>query len=79
MIDTGRPAHSVIAAMQKEKVYIGRIWPAWPNAVRISVGSPEDMAKFRVAFKKVMDSPAVASAAETHPGPVGLGRSKFLS
>ena len=79
MIDTGRPAHSVIAAMQKEKVYIGRIWPVWPNAVRISVGSPEDMAKFRVAFKKVMDSPAVASAAETHPGPVGLSRSKFLS
>jgi hypothetical protein len=51
----------------------------WPNAVRISVGSPEDMAKFRVAFKKVMDSPAVASAADAHPGPVGLSRSKFLS
>jgi histidinol-phosphate aminotransferase len=79
MIDTGRPAKSVIAGMQKENVYIGRIWPVWPNAVRISVGSPEDMAKFRVAFKKVMDSPAVASAAVTHPGPVGLGRSKFLS
>jgi histidinol-phosphate aminotransferase len=79
MIDTGRPAHSVIAGMQKEKVYIGRIWPVWPNAVRISVGSPEDMAKFRVAFKKVMDSPAVASAADAHPGPVGLSRGKFLS
>ncbi len=79
MIDTGRPAHTVIAAMQKENVYIGRIWPVWPNAVRISVGSPDDMAKFRVAFKKVMDSPAVASAAVAHPGPVGLSRSKFLS
>ncbi len=79
MIETGRPAHSVIAGMQKEKVYIGRIWPVWPNAVRISVGSPEDMAKFRVAFKKVMDSPVVASAADAHPGPVGLSRSKFLS
>jgi len=43
---------AAVAAMQKENVYIGRIWPVWPNAVRISVGSPEDMAKFRVAFTK---------------------------
>jgi histidinol-phosphate aminotransferase len=63
MIDTGRPAHTVIASMQKEKVYIGRIWPVWPNAVRISVGSPEDMASFRTAFKKVMDAPAVTAMA----------------
>ena len=39
------------------------VWPVWLNAVRISVGSPEDMAKFRTAFKKVMDAP-VATAAE---------------
>ncbi len=79
MIDTGRPAHSVIAAMQKENVYIGRIWPVWPNAVRISVGSPEDMAKFRVAFKKVMDAPAVATAANLRAVPAGPSHGKFLS
>ncbi|HEV7383514.1 MAG TPA: pyridoxal phosphate-dependent aminotransferase [Phenylobacterium sp.] len=79
MIDTGRPAHSVIAAMQKENVYIGRIWPVWPNAVRISVGSPEDMAKFRVAYKKVMDAPAVATAANLRAVPAGPGHGKFLS
>ncbi|MBS0334726.1 MAG: pyridoxal phosphate-dependent aminotransferase [Proteobacteria bacterium] len=62
MIETGRPAKSVIAALQKEKVYIGRVWPVWPNAVRISVGSPEDMAAFRTAFKKVMDAPPAAVA-----------------
>lgn len=82
MIETGRPAKSVIAAMQKQNVYIGRIWPVWPNAVRISVGTPEDMAKFRTAFKAVMDAPPVATAAEPRAGsrnPVGMSRSKFLS
>lgn len=81
MIDTGRPAASVIAAMQKEKIYIGRIWPVWPNAVRISVGSPDDMARFRAAFKKVMDAPA-ATAAEPRAAsrsPVGLNHDRFLS
>ena len=79
MIDTGRPAHSVIAGLQKQKVYIGRIWPVWPNAVRISVGSPQDMAAFRTAFKKVMDAPMVATAGPHAPGPVGLSHGKFLS
>jgi histidinol-phosphate aminotransferase len=82
MIDTGRSGHGVIAAMQTEKVYIGRIWPVWPNAVRITVGSPEDMAKFRTAFKKVMDGHAMASVAPAHPAahdPAGAGGSTFLS
>jgi histidinol-phosphate aminotransferase len=81
MIDTGRPAKTVIAALQKEKVYIGRIWPVWPNAVRVSVGSPEDMAKFRTAFKKVMDAPMVA-ASEPRAGsnsPVGFKTDRFVS
>lgn len=74
MIDTGRPAMSVITAMRKEKVYIGRVWPVWPNAVRISVGSPEDMAAFRTAFKKVIDAPPMVAEADEPTG----GR-KFLS
>nr|WP_309604353.1 pyridoxal phosphate-dependent aminotransferase [Phenylobacterium sp.] len=82
MIDTGRPARGVIAGMQREKVYIGRIWPVWPNAVRISVGSPDDMAKFRVAFKSVMDAPALAATTPLRTaarGPVGMRGDKFLS
>ena len=62
MIDTGRDGHGVIKAMQEHNVYIGRIWPVWPNAVRITVGTEDDMAKFKVAFKKVMDGPAYAAA-----------------
>ncbi len=57
MIDTGRNGRSVISAMQAKNVYIGRTWPIWPNAVRVSVGTPADMAKFKVAFKEVMDTP----------------------
>ncbi|TCS13642.1 pyridoxal phosphate-dependent aminotransferase [Caulobacter sp. BK020] len=67
MIDTGRDGKSVIAAMKARGVYIGRTWPIWPNAVRVSVGTPEEMAAFKTAFKAVMDSKAVAL--ETHdPG-----------
>ncbi len=80
MIQTGRDAHAVIAALQAEKVYIGRVWPVWPNAVRVSVGTPEDMAKFRTAFKKVMDAPAKAANPPTTQVAVGQsGRGTFLS
>jgi histidinol-phosphate aminotransferase len=54
MIDTGRDGAGVIAAMKAKNVLIGRIWPVWPKVVRVSVGTPEEMEKFRVAFKSVM-------------------------
>ena len=66
MIDTGRNGRSVIAAMAAKNVFIGRTWPIWPNAVRISVGTPEEMAKFRTAWKEVMDMRAPLVTAELH-------------
>jgi histidinol-phosphate aminotransferase len=62
MIDTGRNGKQVIAAMKDKKVWIGRTWPIWPNAVRVSVGTPDEMAKFKIAFKEVMAAPAMAAA-----------------
>jgi histidinol-phosphate aminotransferase len=62
MIDTGVNGKAVIAAMKAKGVYIGRTWPIWPNAVRITVGLPEEMAKFKVAFKAVMDDKAALAA-----------------
>jgi histidinol-phosphate aminotransferase len=62
MIDTGRNGKSVIAAMQAKNVYIGRTWPIWPNAVRITVGTSAEMAKFQTAFKEVMDAPATSTS-----------------
>jgi histidinol-phosphate aminotransferase len=54
MVDVKRPGGEVYDAMAKEKVYIGRIWPAWPNHVRVSIGTQEEMNKFKTAFLKVM-------------------------
>ncbi len=54
MLDTKRPAKEVIDAMAAQKVYIGRIWPAWPTYSRITVGTRPEMEQFQAAFKKVM-------------------------
>ncbi|HXQ15105.1 MAG TPA: pyridoxal phosphate-dependent aminotransferase [Caulobacteraceae bacterium] len=83
MIDTGRDGHGVIDALRSRKVYIGRIWPVWPNAVRVTVGTPDEMAKFRVAFKEVMDAPAMAGsptpAQHASASLSGMGGTRFLS
>jgi histidinol-phosphate aminotransferase len=54
MVDVKRPAREVISAMAAEKVYIGRPWEAWPTHVRVSIGTQEEMNKFKTAFLKVM-------------------------
>lgn len=56
LLDTKRPGKEVLAGMAAKDIYIGRIWPAWPNHVRITVGTPEEMAAFRKAFSEVMSS-----------------------
>jgi histidinol-phosphate/aromatic aminotransferase/cobyric acid decarboxylase-like protein len=38
--------------MTKEKIYIGRVWPVWPTWVRVTVGTKEEMAKFKTACLK---------------------------
>ena len=43
-------------AMLKEKVAIGRTWPSMPNHVRVTIGTREEMAKFRAAFARVMNA-----------------------
>ena len=54
MVDVKQPGMNAIMALRKEKVYIGRVWPAWPTYVRVTVGTKEEMAKFQAAFLKVM-------------------------
>jgi histidinol-phosphate/aromatic aminotransferase/cobyric acid decarboxylase-like protein len=56
MVDGGRPGKEVIRAMAAQKVYIGRVWPSWPTYVRVTVGSREDMARFKDAWLKVMSA-----------------------
>jgi histidinol-phosphate/aromatic aminotransferase/cobyric acid decarboxylase-like protein len=54
MVDTKRPAQDVINDMRKEMVYIGRPWPVWPTSVRVTIGTKDEMEKFKTAFLKVL-------------------------
>lgn len=54
MVDVKRPGEEVILALRKEKIYIGRVWASWPTYVRVTVGTQEEMDKFKTAFLKVM-------------------------
>ena len=56
MLDVRRPGKGVQAALGAKDMYVGRIWPAWPNSVRITVGTPDEMMAFRKAFTDVMSS-----------------------
>ncbi len=56
MLDTRRPGKEVMAAMAAKDIYIGRIWPAWPTQVRITVGTKQEMMAFQKAFGEVMSS-----------------------
>jgi histidinol-phosphate aminotransferase len=60
MLDTRRPAKTVVASMAQQNVMIGRVWPAMPSWTRITVGTHEEMAHFQSAFKQAMDG-AVAN------------------
>ena len=58
LLDTKRNAKEVREAMAKENVLIGRTWPVMPTYVRITVGTEEEMEKFRTAFQRVMKAAA---------------------
>jgi histidinol-phosphate aminotransferase len=53
MMEVNRPGNEFAQSMAAQKVIIGRIWQAWPTKVRVTVGSADDMAKFKAAFAKV--------------------------
>lgn len=54
MVDVRRPGQEIVREMAARKVYIGRVWPAWPTHVRVSIGTREEMEKFKAAFLEVM-------------------------
>ncbi|MGB5820514.1 MAG: histidinol-phosphate transaminase [Saonia sp.] len=51
---SGRPIHTLIEAMKKENVLIGRPFPPMYDWARISTGTMEEMELFGNALKKVM-------------------------
>jgi histidinol-phosphate aminotransferase len=77
MLDTRRDGKDVLKAMAAKDVYVGRIWPAWPTQVRITVGTPQEMTTFRKAFTEVMAGGTVGM--ETHGGRFGRGTAALWS
>src|SRR5499425_2776253 len=63
MLDAKRPAKRVIDALAAQKVFIGRIWPAWPTHLRITGGTQADMDAFQSAFAAVMKNSTSVSYA----------------
>ncbi len=56
MMDVKRSGKAFYNDMAAQNVYIGRVWPVWPNWVRVTVGSKDDMTKFKEAFVKVYNA-----------------------
>ena len=55
MFDVKRPGGEVFRALLTHNVAIGRTWASKPTCVRVSIGTADEMARFRTAFAKVMD------------------------
>lgn len=56
MIDAKQPGRQVAGAMLRQKVAIGRAWPSMPNHVRVTIGTRDEMARFKSAFDRVMNA-----------------------
>lgn len=50
------PGRQTVDAMLARKVAVGRSWPSLPNHVRVTIGTRDEMAKFKAAFERVMDA-----------------------
>jgi histidinol-phosphate aminotransferase len=72
MLDVKQPGGAIALALAHRDVMIGRTWEIWPNSVRVTIGSPADMASFQSAFQALMQLPPEkisALAARPHPYP----------
>jgi histidinol-phosphate aminotransferase len=54
LIDCKKPGREIATAMIQHKVAIGRSWQTLPNHVRVTIGTRDEMTKFKAAFERVM-------------------------
>ena len=54
MINVKQPAEQVIEKLAEQGVLIGRVWKSWPQWVRVTVGSKQEMARFHEVFAAVV-------------------------
>jgi histidinol-phosphate aminotransferase len=53
MVDCKRPVVPLIKAMKEQNVHVGRLFPALPNHMRVTIGKKPEMETFVSAFKQV--------------------------
>jgi histidinol-phosphate aminotransferase len=54
MFDCKRPVVPLILAMRQRHVHVGRLFPALPNHMRVTIGKKSEMESFVSAFKQVI-------------------------
>jgi len=54
MFDTGREVKPLIAALHDRGIDVGRLFPALPRHLRVTIGTPEQMKRFLQAFAAVI-------------------------
>jgi len=57
MVHLKRRVEPVIAAFEKKGVLVGRPFPPMLEYLRVSIGTPDEMRRFTVAFKEIMARP----------------------
>ena len=50
MIETKRPVKPLIAALKEKGIEVGRLFPALPTHLRVTLGTPPQMDHFLTAF-----------------------------
>jgi histidinol-phosphate aminotransferase len=56
LIEGRTPGRQTVEAMLRHKVAVGRSWLAMPNHVRVTIGTADEMVRFREAFDRVMQA-----------------------
>lgn len=54
MFDCRKPVVPIIKAMKDNNIAVGRLFPAYPNHMRLTIGKQSEMEAFVSAFKQVM-------------------------
>ncbi len=54
MFDCKKPVVPIIKAMKEKNVAVGRLFPAYPTHMRLTIGKQSEMESFVSAFKQVM-------------------------
>jgi histidinol-phosphate aminotransferase len=54
MFDCKRPVVPLIQALKQRNVHVGRLFPALPNHIRLTIGKKSEMETFLAAFRQVV-------------------------